>query len=201
MRKSKLNKILAMAMLSFSIALINVNGVQAAWRQDSKGWWYEQGNSYLKNCWQLINGNWYYFDNDGYMESNAVVNGYYLNGNGCWADAPAEVQAYIDLSKNLRKLKNEYNFNVADYFFNGSNSYYSFDLIDLDGNGVYEAVWYNETSHADAKTSVLTYKNGKVELAGELGNTVEFDEKQKVLIGSYMNGGVQAGGVYKLVTG
>lgn len=37
------------------------------WHHDANGWWYaESGSTYLKSCWQVINGHKYYFNPDGY---------------------------------------------------------------------------------------------------------------------------------------
>lgn len=41
------------------------------WREDSIGWRYEKAEGeFKKNCWMEIDGNWYYFDHDGYMASD-----------------------------------------------------------------------------------------------------------------------------------
>ena len=56
-----------------------------AWKQNNKGWWYQDSKGwYPKNCWQKIDGKWYYFDKAGYMEQKAYRNGYYLGANGAW---------------------------------------------------------------------------------------------------------------------
>ena len=43
------------------------------WESNSIGWWYVKGNRYLTNEWELINGIWYYFKEDGYMAQNEVI--------------------------------------------------------------------------------------------------------------------------------
>lgn len=56
----------------------------AAWKQDSVGWWYEEGNSWTTG-WKQIGEGWYYFDNSGYMKTGWVaINGswYYFKSNG-----------------------------------------------------------------------------------------------------------------------
>ena len=64
------------------------------WRRNSRGWWYEDTRGwYPKNQWQKIDGKWYFFDKDGYMESNAYRGGYYLTGSGAW-DGKAKVTGW-----------------------------------------------------------------------------------------------------------
>ena len=47
------------------------------WEQDSKGWRYKSGSSYLKNTWHQIDGSWYRFGEDGYMKTGfQKINGY-----------------------------------------------------------------------------------------------------------------------------
>lgn len=37
------------------------------WHHDDNGWWYaDTEDTYLKSCWQVINGHKYYFNQDGY---------------------------------------------------------------------------------------------------------------------------------------
>jgi hypothetical protein len=37
------------------------------WNHDANGWWYANSKtSYLKSCWQIIDGHKYYFNPDGY---------------------------------------------------------------------------------------------------------------------------------------
>lgn len=57
------------------------------WHQDSKGWWYADAeNSYYKSCWAKINGEWYYFREDGYCMQNEwktdSTGTYYLGADG-----------------------------------------------------------------------------------------------------------------------
>ena len=55
------------------------------WKHNKKGYWFEDLSGwYAKNQWQKIDGKWYYFDKEGYMESNAYRNGYYLTKSGAW---------------------------------------------------------------------------------------------------------------------
>ena len=56
-----------------------------SWKQNSVGWWYDNGDgTYPRNEWKQIGGVWYYFKSDGYMAANEWVGGYWLNANGAW---------------------------------------------------------------------------------------------------------------------
>lgn len=54
------------------------------WKHNSVGWWYEDNGWYPKNQWLEINGNWYYFNANGYMDYSEYRNGYWLNADGSW---------------------------------------------------------------------------------------------------------------------
>ena len=51
----------------------------SGWKQDGTGWWYALSDStYLKNCWKLIDGKWYYFNSKGYAAQNEFVQGWWV---------------------------------------------------------------------------------------------------------------------------
>ena len=69
------------------------------WHKDSKGWWFgDDFGWYAKNQWQKIDGKWYFFDKEGYMEANAYRQGYYLKANGAW-DGKTKVTGWKQDSK------------------------------------------------------------------------------------------------------
>ena len=59
---------------------------EAQWIKDSAGWWYQNADgSYPSNQWQMINGSWYHFDWNGYMQTGWYREGsnvYYLKADG-----------------------------------------------------------------------------------------------------------------------
>ena len=73
--------------LTIVMIISNFSGsvmADGGWKRDSSGWWYSTGNSYYKSQWALIDGNWYYFNSDGYMESDCYRDGCWLESNGAW---------------------------------------------------------------------------------------------------------------------
>ncbi|MGI6054088.1 MAG: hypothetical protein ACOYA8_04395 [Clostridium sp.] len=64
---------------------------QGSWKNNEKGyWWQEEDGSYPVSCWKWLDGNCdgiaesYYFDANGYMAANTVVDGYTVNTDGAW---------------------------------------------------------------------------------------------------------------------
>jgi hypothetical protein len=47
-------------------------------------WHYIDGNNQRVTGWKQINGKWYYFDENGRMLTNTVVNGYKIGADGVW---------------------------------------------------------------------------------------------------------------------
>ena len=84
MVKKSLGKIIALSAIAISIGTVSSMGVSAEWRQDAKGWWYSQGNSYYIGR-QFINHKYYYFNSNGYMQTGWVsIDGkwHYFDENG-----------------------------------------------------------------------------------------------------------------------
>ena len=54
-----------------------------SWHSDGYGWWYgDTSGWYASNCWQKIDGYWYYFDDSGYMVTNQRIDGYWIGADG-----------------------------------------------------------------------------------------------------------------------
>ena len=56
------------------------------WIKDNIGWWLKRSdNTYPKSQWELVDGNWYWFDSSGYMVTgwkHINYKWYYLNADG-----------------------------------------------------------------------------------------------------------------------
>ena len=53
------------------------------WKSDAYGWWVEDSSGWCpKNQWQKVDGKWYYFTADGYMDYSEYRDGYWLNADG-----------------------------------------------------------------------------------------------------------------------
>lgn len=83
--KKLVKKMLNLTITITTILSIFAIGVSAEWKQDNTGWWYAYGN-YWDTGWNQIDGKWYFFDSNGYMEHDTTIDGYYLNSSGVWTD-------------------------------------------------------------------------------------------------------------------
>ncbi len=77
-------------------------GVRAAkatgkWKTTKNGKRYAVSGAYLKKRWMLIDNKWYYFNEDGYAETNAYRSGYHLSANGVCS--PSKVGKWMQNSK------------------------------------------------------------------------------------------------------
>lgn len=62
-------------------------GYTIGWNKDDKGWWYaDTTTTYYKSRWAQIDGDWYYFKEDGYIMANEwkmdSTGTYYLGADG-----------------------------------------------------------------------------------------------------------------------
>ena len=70
---------------------------QAGWVLSGKRWWYRHADgSYTKNGWEKINGQWYYFDNAGWMVANQWIGDYYVTSSGAMASNTWIGNYYVD---------------------------------------------------------------------------------------------------------
>lgn len=83
MIKKKLVKVIASTLMIASIFALNPIGVSASWNQTDTYWWYTENNAWVTG-WKLIDGKWYYFNSDGHMVHDTVINGFKLGSDGAW---------------------------------------------------------------------------------------------------------------------
>lgn len=105
MKKLKLIKVIANSLIIASIFALNPILANAEWRSDSHGWWYAEGSSWAVG-WKQIGDNWYYFDKDGYMLSNVIINGYILGIDGAWVENDPNINSTFPTNKtNIKDYK------------------------------------------------------------------------------------------------
>ena len=99
-----LKRTIACFIAAISMLAFNVTASNAEWRASGPNWWYSEGSSYAVG-WKQIDGQWYYFDSNGYMVTgwmqsddgnwyyfysngmmahDCTIDGCYLNSNGVW---------------------------------------------------------------------------------------------------------------------
>ena len=58
-----------------------------SWKSNDKGWWIEDSEGwYPQSQWVKIDGKWYYFCADGYMDYSEYRDGCWLGSDGAWVE-------------------------------------------------------------------------------------------------------------------
>lgn len=109
MKNVKLTKLIASLIVIGSVFTLNPIAASAEWKQDNSGWWYEDGSTWATG-WKLLDGKWYYFNSNGYMEKNTAIDGCNLGGDGAWIQNAilATVGSENIMEDDLNKIMSSY---------------------------------------------------------------------------------------------
>ena len=100
---------LAITVLAFSFTAISAMSSFANWHMDNTGYWWEnEDGSYAKDQWLWLDGNQdgiaecYYFDENGYMLSDAVApDGSQVDKDGAWVIDGVKQAKVLDTASGL----------------------------------------------------------------------------------------------------
>ena len=86
--KRKIDVVLALCLL-ITVSFTNLNSFATggSWKSNSNGWWYEYSDGSYAMGWTEIDGYWYYFLGNGYMDYSEYRDGCWLNADGTWNTA------------------------------------------------------------------------------------------------------------------
>ena len=86
--KRKIAVVLALCLL-ITVSFTNLNSFATggSWKSDALGWWYEYSDGSYASGWTEIDGYWYYFLGNGYMDYSEYRDGCWLNADGTWNTA------------------------------------------------------------------------------------------------------------------
>ena len=92
-KKQIYKKAIALSMATALAAGSATTAFAGQWKQDSKGYWWDENGAYPKNEWKWLDGNGdgvsesYYFGADGYLLTNTTTpDGYTVNTDGQWVE-------------------------------------------------------------------------------------------------------------------
>ncbi len=91
-----MKKTIKLVVTAATVASLSFASYAGQWIQDAVGWWYQyDGGGYPISKWEVIDGKYYYFGENGYMLSNTITpDGYYVGTDGAWVqDAAQATQA------------------------------------------------------------------------------------------------------------
>lgn len=88
------NKKLALMALTAGLSVLSsIPAFAAGWQKDNTGWWYatnDNNTDWYESGWVWIDGNndgiaeCYYFNPNGYISVNSVIDNYTVNADGAW---------------------------------------------------------------------------------------------------------------------
>ena len=145
-----MRKKVLLALIIFIFVLITISSpirANAIWNKSSQGWWYAKGSLYSIR-WDKIDGNWYYFDDNGIMETGWINDSgkyYYLKDSGV-----------LDESKTTTVMPDE-----IQTIYNIVNIYNGFGTLTYINKG-----YINKLELVDKSLYKFRYKN---QLGDEIG--------------------------------
>lgn len=150
MKNLKLIKIMASSLVVTSVLTLNPIEASAEWKQDSNGWWNTEDSSWSVG-WKEIDGKWYYFDNNGYMQTgwlhdrdkwyylstsgdmakNTIIDGYNIGSDGAWIQSE---QSNLSNSEKAGKVTtiDDKNFTNNDFISILKAKGYTLEVKDAD---------------------------------------------------------------------
>lgn len=134
------------------------------WKQDSKGWWYQEDNgSYPVSKWREVGGKQYYFGVDGYMLSNTTTpDGYKVGADGAWIeDNKSQEEGDIEfLRYRAGYIDWPFRNQMAEYYNNRVHAYTNY--ISLDGKRYFLVVrMYDNKGNPLQREDIGYYENKK----------------------------------------
>lgn len=101
--KKTIKKLAALGLV-FGLTVASCMTVFAGeWKKDTEYggyfWWYQRDDgTYPMDCWELIDGKYYHFDFEGYLETDGITSdGYHVDENGVWIESmPQMTQEEMD---------------------------------------------------------------------------------------------------------
>lgn len=152
-----IKKLVTSLIIAVAIVSINPIGVSAAWKNDSNGWWYSEGSNFSTG-WKEIDGQWYYFDSNGYMKTGWIQDAstwYYLKDNGTMATADLSIQG------------KKYKFS-SDGKWSGTLSTTSSPPSDEKLKATNDCSWFTENGNTYFKTTGIYNAGGVWNIDGKI---------------------------------
>lgn len=128
--------------------LTTIPALASGWQKNETGWWYgtnADNSTWYSNGWQWIDGNGdgiaecYYFDANGYMAENTVIDGSSVDGNGAWTVNGVVQTKQVETQQNEGPTQKETNNNSTGY-----------DILVLDRNTLKSISGYNFSDFCDS---------------------------------------------------
>lgn len=101
--KKAIKKLVTLGLVFCLTVASCITAFAGEWKKDTEYggyfWWYQRDDgTYPMDCWELIDGKYYHFDVDGYLETDGITSdGYHVDENGVWIESmPQMTQEEMD---------------------------------------------------------------------------------------------------------
>ncbi|AGF57242.1 hypothetical protein B0P06_004465 [Clostridium saccharoperbutylacetonicum] len=98
---------------------INLDAYNKGWKHGANGWWNTE-KSFITG-WQLIENKYYFFDIDGTMERNKIIDGYYLDADGAWDSSKGKAKLQDITMKTEKSIYALGTKDINAYIVNNTN--------------------------------------------------------------------------------
>lgn len=155
--------------LSAGLSILTaVPAFASGWQENETGWWYgtnADNSTWYSNGWQWIDGNGdgiaecYYFDGNGYMAANTVIDGSAVDGNGAWTVDGVVQTKQVGGQQNNNELQR-----WIGIYEKTDNPNCKIEIYDVNENGmIVEYCFFAGDYKVNQKSEhYLTFQNGDI---------------------------------------
>lgn len=141
------------------------------WFQDRDGkWYFFDNNGAMQTGWVLDKGNWYYMYGNGEMAHDCYVGSCYLNSNGAWTNSiPDSIKLNLDINSKMRDL----GYSSVERIINYDNP----DPRYLQG---YRYIWNDGKEDNEEAASISVFDSGACSILIRKNSTIFNEELGKI---------------------
>ena len=148
---------------------IKDGAVKTNWFKDIDGeWYYFNDDGIMQTGWILDNSNWYYLKDNGEMAHECYIGDYYLNNNGAWTNnVPNNKKSTLDINSQMKNLGYSSVERIVDY-----------SSVDEKYSEAYRYTWYDGKDGDEEYAVVNVFDSGSCSILIRKNGTM-FNENLK----------------------
>ena len=151
---------------------IKDGAVKTNWFKDIDGeWYYFNDDGIMQTGWILDNSNWYYLKDNGVMASECYIDDYYLNNNGAWTNSvPSNKTSTLDINSQIKNLGYSSVERIIDY-----------NSVDEKYSEGYKYIWYDGKEGNEEYAVLNIFDSGSCSILIRKNGTMFNENLKKIL--------------------